>query len=211
MNQEINSSSRNRLTSSSRNATLEAALKKINQVAERFTYCTHPKMVAALTEIRDRADAALIVDAGVTDPSAVKLPGVSHDNHARDIYRAALLRFVEAYKGGLGSVAVGQIVKSTEALLNSEPQKQPKSSAPGPFPLRMEVGRYPDQYVIVTNQGTHWATTYNPSAARLIVAGPGLLDALRGMLEWARRVKQLNRGPEIANACAAIHAAEVGL
>ena len=49
----------------------------------------------------------------------------------------------------------------------------------GPFPLRMDAGRNPDMFVIVTNQGNHYATTYDPAAARLIVAGPEILAALR--------------------------------
>lgn len=44
--------------------------------------------------------------------------------------------------------------------------------------------------------------------ARLIAAAPELLAALAGMLEWARRVKGRNPGPEIAEAQAAIAKAE---
>lgn len=46
---------------------------------------------------------------------------------------------------------------------------------PGPFPLKMDCGVMCDQYVIVTAQGCHYATTYDPSAARMILASPDLL------------------------------------
>jgi Tfp pilus assembly protein PilX len=35
-----------------------------------------------------------------------------------------------------------------------------------------------------------------------------LLEALKGMMNWARRVKELNPGMEIRNACVAIQKAE---
>lgn len=44
--------------------------------------------------------------------------------------------------------------------------------------------------------------------ARLIAAAPELLAACKNMLEWARRVKQINPGPEIVNAINAIAKAE---
>ena len=50
---------------------------------------------------------------------------------------------------------------------------------PGPLPLKMDVGRMSDQYVIVTNQGNHYATTYDPSAARVILAAHDMLRALK--------------------------------
>ena len=50
---------------------------------------------------------------------------------------------------------------------------------PGPLPLRMDASRDPEKLVIVTNQGNHYATTYDPAAARLILAGPELLAVAR--------------------------------
>jgi len=35
-----------------------------------------------------------------------------------------------------------------------------------------------DKLIVITSQGTHYATTYDPSAARLISAAPDLLDLL---------------------------------
>jgi len=43
---------------------------------------------------------------------------------------------------------------------------------------------------------------------RLIAAAPELLAACRGMLEWARRVKENNPGMEVLKACQAIARAE---
>ena len=40
--------------------------------------------------------------------------------------------------------------------------------------------------------------------ARLIAAAPDLLDALKGMMEWARRVRAANPGMEVAEAMNAI-------
>jgi hypothetical protein len=35
-----------------------------------------------------------------------------------------------------------------------------------------------DKLIVITSQGTHYATTYDPSAARLISAAPDLFSAL---------------------------------
>jgi hypothetical protein len=44
----------------------------------------------------------------------------------------------------------------------------------------------------------------NSANARLIAAAPDMLEALKGMLEWARRVKESNPGPEVSTAITAI-------
>ena len=52
------------------------------------------------------------------------------------------------------------------------------------FPLG--ITHNDDKLIVITSQGTHYATTYDPSAARLIFAAPDLLEALV-MLEKASR------------------------
>ena len=52
----------------------------------------------------------------------------------------------------------------------------------GPFPLR--ITKNDDQFVVITNQGNHYASTFDPSAARLIAAAPDLLSALEGLAVW---------------------------
>ena len=51
---------------------------------------------------------------------------------------------------------------------------------PGPFPL--SVNQVEDFYIIITNQGNHYAKTFDPAAARLISSAPDLLSALRFLL-----------------------------
>ena len=46
----------------------------------------------------------------------------------------------------------------------------------GPFPL--EIIKSDDKFIVITSQGTHYATTHDPAAARLISAAPDLLSAL---------------------------------
>jgi ABC-type bacteriocin/lantibiotic exporter with double-glycine peptidase domain len=46
----------------------------------------------------------------------------------------------------------------------------------GPFPLH--ITKNDDHFVIVTNHKTHYAKTFDPSAAHLIAAAPDLLSAL---------------------------------
>jgi hypothetical protein len=49
----------------------------------------------------------------------------------------------------------------------------------GPFPLH--ITQNDDYFVIVTNQGNHYAKTFDPSAARLISSAPDLLDSLKDL------------------------------
>ena len=51
-----------------------------------------------------------------------------------------------------------------------------KTHTPGPFPLK--VTNVDDFFVIVTNQGNHYAKTFDPAAASLISSAPDLLAAL---------------------------------
>ncbi len=50
------------------------------------------------------------------------------------------------------------------------------SHTPGPFPLK--ITQADDFFVIVTNQGNHYAKTFDPAAAHLIASAPDLLSAL---------------------------------
>jgi len=50
----------------------------------------------------------------------------------------------------------------------------------GPLPLH--ITQNDDHFVIVTNQGTHYAKTFDPSAARLIASAPDLILALENLL-----------------------------
>lgn len=52
----------------------------------------------------------------------------------------------------------------------------------GPFPLH--TTKNDDAFVIITNHGTHYAKTYDPSAAHLISAAPDLLSALESLAVW---------------------------
>jgi ABC-type bacteriocin/lantibiotic exporter with double-glycine peptidase domain len=54
----------------------------------------------------------------------------------------------------------------------------------GPFPLH--ITKNDDHFVIVTNQGNHYAKTFDPSAARLIASAPDLLDALGWSLSYIK-------------------------
>lgn len=55
--------------------------------------------------------------------------------------------------------------------------KNTQTHAPGPFPLHVQSNG--ERYVIVTAQGNHFATTHDPSAARLIAVAPELLAHLK--------------------------------
>jgi hypothetical protein len=51
----------------------------------------------------------------------------------------------------------------------------------GPFPLH--ITQNDDAFVVITNQGNHYAKTFDPSAARLIAAAPDLLNALKALMQ----------------------------
>ena len=51
-----------------------------------------------------------------------------------------------------------------------------KTPTPGPFPLK--ITQADDFFVIITNQGNHFAKTFDPAAAHLIASAPDLLAAL---------------------------------
>jgi len=58
----------------------------------------------------------------------------------------------------------------------------------GPFPLH--ITQNDDYFVIVTNQGNHYAKTFDPSAARLIASAPDLLSTLEKLLACAEKLDQ---------------------
>jgi hypothetical protein len=80
---------------------------------------------------------------------------------------------------------------------------------PGPW-LAPDESDGADIWPVESDTGEHIADVYSafPDDARLIAAAPELLEALRGMLEWARRVEQRNPGLEVAHAATAIAKAE---
>ena len=55
---------------------------------------------------------------------------------------------------------------------------------PGPFPLHIQHDG--ERSVIVTAQGNQFATTFDPSAARLIAASPDLLAHLKMLVSGIR-------------------------
>ena len=70
-----------------------------------------------------------------------------------------------------------------------------KTHTPGPYPLT--VTQVDNLFVIVTNQGNHFAKTFDPTAARLISSAPEMLAALERLahpmaddddLDYAREV-----------------------
>jgi hypothetical protein len=52
---------------------------------------------------------------------------------------------------------------------------------PGPFPL--SIVKLEDHFVIVTNQGNHYAKTFDPYAARLIASAPDMFEALQAIVD----------------------------
>ena len=69
----------------------------------------------------------------------------------------------------------------------------------GPFPLH--ITQNDDHFVVITNQGNHYAKTFDPSAARLIAAAPDLLEAL----DWALRQIEDDLDPDHQAAFDAAH------
>ena len=68
---------------------------------------------------------------------------------------------------------------------------------PGPLPLK--ITNVDDFFVIVTNQGNHFAKTFDPAAASLISSAPELLEIIRALLphasnEWERLDDLVHRG-----------------
>ena len=70
-----------------------------------------------------------------------------------------------------------------------------KTHTPGPFPLK--ITQADDFFVIITNQGNHYAKTFDPAAAHLIASAPAMLDTLQHLahpmaddddLDFAREV-----------------------
>ena len=94
----------------------------------------------------------------------------------------------------------------------TQEETMPKKTAghtPGPW----RVIEQDDEMVISSDTSTDdVATVFGGDSieanAKLIAAAPSLLEALKGMLEWARRVKQSNPGLEVLNAIIAIDKAE---
>jgi len=76
-----------------------------------------------------------------------------------------------------------------------------KSHTPGPFPLK--ITQSDDFFVIITNQGNHYAKTFDPTAAHLISSAPDLLSALERLahpmaddddLDFARAIIRKAKG-----------------
>jgi len=61
-----------------------------------------------------------------------------------------------------------------------------KSHTPGPFPLK--ITQVDDFFVIITNQGNHFAKTFDPAAAHLIASAPELLSALESLVADFERI-----------------------
>ena len=75
------------------------------------------------------------------------------------------------------------------------------SHTPGPFPLK--ITQSDDFFVIITNQGNHYAKTFDPAAAHLIASAPDLLSALERLahpmaddddLDYARDIIRKAKG-----------------
>ena len=78
-----------------------------------------------------------------------------------------------------------------------------KSHPPGPFPLK--ITQSDDFFVIITNQGNHYAKTFDPANAHLIASAPDLLAALERLahpmaddddLDYARAIIRKAKGQQ---------------
>jgi hypothetical protein len=72
-----------------------------------------------------------------------------------------------------------------------------KTHTPGPFPLK--ITQADNFFVIITNQGNHYAKTFDPAAAHLIASAPEMLEIIRALLphasnEWERLDDLAHRG-----------------
>ena len=63
-------------------------------------------------------------------------------------------------------------------------------------------------HILASSNNGEGFTSEDRANATLIAAAPAMYEALKGMLEWARRIKQNNPGPEVMNALKAIAQAE---
>ena len=61
-----------------------------------------------------------------------------------------------------------------------------KTHTPGPFPLK--ITQVDDFFVIITNQGNHFAKTFDPANAHLIASAPELLSALESLVADFERI-----------------------
>jgi hypothetical protein len=81
---------------------------------------------------------------------------------------------------------------------------------PGPYPLTATLDG--QRFVIVTNQGNHYATTYDPQAAKMIQYGPELLATLRALIKRCASLDQSVTHDGIENCYAIAKAGEaIGL
>jgi len=78
-----------------------------------------------------------------------------------------------------------------------------KTHTPGPFPLK--ITQADDFFVIITNQGNHYAKTFDPTASHLIASAPDLLSALERLahpmaddddLDFARAIIRKAKGQQ---------------
>ena len=70
----------------------------------------------------------------------------------------------------------------------------------GPLPLKILEPVYGGPSIVITNQWNHYATTYDPSAARLIASAPDLLAAAKAISEAFKHSKPFEHGSEAEKA-----------